>query len=586
MCGISAYIGNNEAGPILVESLRKMEYRGYDSAGIATIAEEKLIVKKHIGRLEQILDKVDMENTPGKIGISHTRWATHGEVNILNTHPHVSCNSDIAIAHNAIIDNYQELLEELQKKGHKILTETDSEIIVHLLEENYKKSNDEIKAVQNTVKNLKGSFALVAIFKNNPNKVIGAKKDAPLIIGIDKEQNFIASDVLAFIKFTDRVIFLEDEELAIITKDSVKVTKFDGSVVKKKKTHVSFGAANISKEEFAHHTIKEIKEQNNTIIESTKQDNKAVEKFIENITKSKAVYITACGSSYHAGLIFRQLLMKMCKIPAQAFLSSESHEYIDIIDKDSVIICLSQSGETADLLDVIKHSKKKGAKILSIVNTKGSSVSRLSDVELQIKCGPEIGVAATKSFTSELIVIYNIILRISHFKGNSLSTLSKSVDKIMEEKNLKEIIEFMKEAKDVYYVGRGIHYPIALEGALKLKELSYIHAEGMAAGELKHGTLALIDERTPVVVINPEDETYNDTLNNVSEMKARGAIIIGISNKNSKLYDHFIELPKLDHILYPIIEIIPLQLFAYYTAVERQNNPDYPRNLAKSVTVK
>ena len=581
MCGISAYIGNNKAGPILVESLRKMEYRGYDSAGIATISEEKLIVKKNTGRLEQILDKVDMENISGNIGIAHTRWATHGKVNILNTHPHVSCNSEIAIAHNGIIDNYQKLLEELQNKDHKILTETDSEIIVHLLEENYKKDNDEIKAFQNTVKNLKGSFALVAIFKNNPNMVIGAKKDAPLIIGTDKKQNFIASD-----KFTDKVIFLDDEEIAIITKKSVQITKFDGTIIKKKKTHVSFGAANISKEEFAHHTIKEIKEQNNTILESTKQNNKSMEKFIEGITNAKAIYITGCGSSYHAGLIFRQLLMRMCKISAQAFLSSESHEYVDIIDKDSAIVCLSQSGETADLLDIIKSSKKKGAKILSIINTRGSSVSRLSDTELELKCGPEIGVAATKSFTSELIVIYSIILRMAHFKGNSLSTISKSVHKIMEEKNIKEIIQIMKEAKDVYYVGRGVHYPIALEGALKLKELSYIHAEGMAAGELKHGTLALIDERTPVVVINPEDETYNDTLNNISEMKARGAKIIGISNKNSQLYDHFIELPQLDHVLYPIIEIIPLQLFAYYTAVERQNNPDYPRNLAKSVTVK
>ena len=588
MCGIIGYIGNNNASTILFQSLKRMEYRGYDSAGIATINDNKLTVKKDIGRIDQINQKIKFETAKGKIGIAHTRWATHGSVTIENCHPHTSCNEEIVLVHNGIIDNYKQLQEELSKK-HNFKSETDTEIIAHLIEEEYGKRKEPIESLKSVVEKLAGSFALVVIFKERVNEIYGVRKYAPLIIGKGEKENFIASDIVSFINYTDNVIFLEDKEIAKVTSNSVKIINFSGKEIKRDETHVAWEAADISKEEFSHHTIKEIHEQNSTVKTALNQNTVGFNNFIKELTSGKNIFITGSGSSYHSALIFKNMLTRFAKIPAQAFLSSEADEYSQLMDENSILIPISQSGETADLLEAIRNVKDNGVKILSIYNTIGSSLSRLSDLSMNLNCGPEIGVAATKSFTAQLAIVYKIIFEICHMEnGNKkLESLSSNIKEVLNnEKSLQEIIELLNESNDVYFLGRSIHHPIALEGALKLKELAYIHAEGMAAGELKHGTLALVEEGTPAIIINPMDETYSDTISNAIEMKSRGAKIIGISSINNEVYDYWIKVPEMDSVLYPFIEIIPLQLIAYFTAIRRKNNPDYPRNLAKSVTVK
>ena len=588
MCGIIGYIGNNNASTILFQSLKRMEYRGYDSAGIATINDNKLTVKKDIGRIDQINQKIKFETAKGKIGIAHTRWATHGSVTIENSHPHTSCNEEIVLVHNGIIDNYKQLQEELSKK-HNFKSETDTEIIAHLIEEEYGKRKEPIESLKSVVEKLAGSFALVVIFKERVNEIYGVRKYAPLIIGKGEKENFIASDIVSFINYTDNVIFLEDKEIAKVTSNSVKIINFSGKEIKRDETHVAWEAADISKEEFSHHTIKEIHEQNSTVKMALNQNTVGFNNFIKELTSGKNIFITGSGSSYHSALIFKNMLTRFAKIPAQAFLSSEADEYSQLMDENSILIPISQSGETADLLEAIRNVKDNGVKILSIYNTIGSSLSRLSDLSMNLNCGPEIGVAATKSFTAQLAIVYKIIFEICHMEnGNKkLESLSSNIKEVLNnEKSLQEIIELLNESNDVYFLGRSIHHPIALEGALKLKELAYIHAEGMAAGELKHGTLALVEEGTPAIIINPMDETYSDTISNAIEMKSRGAKIIGISSINNEVYDYWIKVPEMDSVLYPFIEIIPLQLIAYFTAIRRKNNPDYPRNLAKSVTVK
>ena len=588
MCGIIGYIGNNNASPILFKSLKRMEYRGYDSAGIATINNNELIVKKDIGRIDQINEKIKFDTMKGRIGIAHTRWATHGAVAIENSHPHISCNEEIALVHNGIIDNYKQLQEELSTK-HNFKSETDTEVIVHLIEEEYTKRKEPIETLKYVSNKLTGSFALVVIFKDHVNEIYGVRKYAPLIIGKGKKENFIASDVISFIDHTDNVIFLEDKEITKVTTNAVKIINFEGKEIKREETHVAWEAADVSKEEFSHHTIKEIHEQNSTVSMALKQNKIVFNNFIKELTSGKNIFITGSGSSYHIALIFRNVLTRFARISAQAFLSSEADEYSQLMDDNSILIPISQSGETADLLEAIRKVKNKGVKILSIYNTAGSSLSRLSDLSMNLNCGPEIGVAATKSFTAQLAIIYKIIFELCQIENGDkkLERLTSNIKEVLNiEKSLHQIIELLNESNDVYFLGRSIHHPIALEGALKLKELAYIHAEGMAAGELKHGTLALVEEGTPAIIINPIDETYRDTITNAIEMKSRGATIIGISSVNNEVYDHWIKIPEVDNMIYPIIEIIPLQLLAYFTAIRRKNNPDYPRNLAKSVTVK
>ena len=588
MCGITGYIGEKDAAPVLLQALKRMEYRGYDSAGISTIHKDNVTIKKDIGRIDAINEKIELGKAEGKIGVAHTRWATHGGVTKENAHPHLSCKQKIVVVHNGIIENYRQLFKELSD-NHEIKSETDSEVIAHLIEEEYNKEKDPLKTLQNVSKKLNGSFALVVIFSDKKDEIYGVRKYAPLIVGIGEQENFISSDIVSFIDYTDNVIFLEDKEIVRVTSNSIEIINFDGDKISRDKTHVAWEAADVSKEEFSHHTIKEIHEQSSTVQNALNQDDKEFEGFVKELTSGKNIFITGSGSSFHIALIFRKMLTKFTDSPVQAFLSSESEEYIESMNDNAILIPISQSGETADLLEVIRNVKDKRVTVLSIYNTVGSSLSRVSDFSLNLNCGPEIGVAATKSFTSQLAIVYKIIFKLGNVKnGNEqiIELSNKIKDILSKEKTLQEIIELLNESNDVYFLGRAIHHPIALEGALKLKELAYIHAEGMAAGEIKHGTLALVEEGTPAIIINPKDESYNDTINNATEMKARGAKIIGISSEDNEVYDYWIEIPKVENMLYPLIELVPLQLLAYYTAIRRKNNPDYPRNLAKSVTVK
>ena len=588
MCGITGYIGEKEAAPVLLQALKRMEYRGYDSAGISTIHKDNVTIKKDIGRIDSINEKIELGKAEGKIGVAHTRWATHGGVTKENAHPHLSCKQKVVMVHNGIIENYRQLFKELSD-NHEIKSETDSEVIAHLIEEEYDKEKNPLKTLQNVSKKLDGSFALVVIFSDKKDEIYGVRKYAPLIVGIGEQENFISSDIVSFIDYTDNVIFLEDKEIVKVTSNSIEIVNFDGDKISRDKTHVAWEAADVSKEEFSHHTIKEIHEQSSTVQNALNQDDEEFEEFVNKLTSGKNIFITGSGSSFHIALIFRKMLTKFVDSPVQAFLSSESEEYIESMNDNAILIPISQSGETADLLEVIRNVKDKGVTVLSIYNTVGSSLSRVSDFSLNLNCGPEIGVAATKSFTSQLAIVYKIIFKLGNVKdGNEkiIELSNKIKDILSKEKTLQEIIELINESNDVYFLGRAIHHPIALEGALKLKELAYIHAEGMAAGEIKHGTLALVEEGTPAIIINPKDESYNDTINNATEMKARGAKIIGISSEDNEVYDYWIEIPKVENMLYPLIELVPLQLLAYYTAIRRKNNPDYPRNLAKSVTVK
>ena len=566
-----------------------MEYRGYDSAGIATLSDVGIILLKDKGKISEIDKKMNFLGMEGKIGIAHTRWATHGGVTCENAHPHVSCGLEVAVNHNGIIENHYQLREKLKDEGHEFSSDTDSEIIAHLLEKYYNESGKVKQSILQTVHDLKGTFSFQVIFKSEPNVLAGARKDTPLVIGLGKKGNFLASDVLSFIDHTDKVKFLDNQEIVIMRGRRMNIYTFQGERVVKEVTHVAWEAKETSKEAFAHYTVKEIHEQPKTLRAAINQNSKKVLEFIYNIKEAEQIFITACGTSYHAGLILRNLLARVAKIRSNISVSSEFSQNVELIDEDTLVIALSQSGETADLLESVSEAKEQGAKIFSILNTEGSSLNRESQLNLFFNCGPEIGVAATKSFTSQLAVIYLLVFSLvdDSKRLNELRDIARYVEKVLEtEKNVIKIADKYKDNNDLYFVGRSMHLPIALEGALKLKELSYNHAEGMAGGELKHGTLALIEEGTPVIILNPEDHTYDEMLSNASEMKSRGAKIIGVSNKSNEIYDDFMQIPKVDELLYPIVEVIPLQLLAYHTAVLRQRNPDYPRNLAKSVTVK
>ena len=589
MCGIIGYIGEENAAPILLNGLKRMEYRGYDSAGIATLSDVGIILLKDKGKISEIDKKMNFLGMEGKIGIAHTRWATHGDVTCENAHPHVSCGLEVAVNHNGIIENHYQLREKLKDEGHEFSSDTDSEIIAHLLEKYYNESGKVKQSILQTVHDLKGTFSFQVIFKSEPNVLAGARKDTPLVIGLGKKGNFLASDVLSFIDHTDKVRFIDNQEIVIMRGRRMNIYTFQGERVVKEVTHVAWEAKETSKEAFAHYTVKEIHEQPKTLRAAINQNSKKVLEFIYNIKEAEQIFITACGTSYHAGLILRNLLARVAKIRSNISVSSEFSQNVELIDEDTLVIALSQSGETADLLESVSEAKEQGAKIFSILNTEGSSLNRESQLNLFFNCGPEIGVAATKSFTSQLAVIYLLVFSLvdDSKRLNELRDIARYVEKVLEtEKNVIKIADKYKDNNDLYFVGRSMHLPIALEGALKLKELSYNHAEGMAGGELKHGTLALIEEGTPVIILNPEDHTYDEMLSNASEMKSRGAKIIGVSNKSNEIYDDFMQIPKVDELLYPIVEVIPLQLLAYHTAVLRQRNPDYPRNLAKSVTVK
>ena len=584
MCSIIGYYGKNLAAPILVKGLQKMEYRGYDSVGVATKSNSEILVKKGVGRVVEVNTKVQLDNLPGMVGIGHTRWATHGEVTDKNAHPHPSNSGKIAIVHNGIVENYEEIKEMLSSKGFKFQSDTDTEVIANLIQSNFDELKDVKQTIIKTVSELKGHFAFVVIFEDGT--LAAARFHEPLIVGIGKNSHYLSSDVLGFIEKTDDVIYLDNEDFVIINQNGLNISKFDGSEAEYQITKVSKEFADVYKGDYAHFTLKEISEQPSTIIQAG--DEKRIGDVTNLILKAKNLYITGSGTSYNAARITKYLFSKYAKLKIETIISSELPFSPDSIEEDSTLIAISQSGESADVLEAVKIAKESNSKILSIVNHLNSSLSQESDAVINLNCGPEIGVAATKSFTSQLAILYKITNLICNQCMNlDWKKISNGISKVLEDNSkIKELAKDLKEVSDIYILGRGIHFPIAKEAALKLKELTYIHAEGIPGGELKHGPLALMDSNVYVIIINPDDSTYQDTLNSANEIKARGAKIIGISNKSNSVYDYWIEIPEMDEATYPLVEIIPIQLLAYYAALEKDTDPDYPRNLAKSVTVK
>jgi len=584
MCSIIGYFGHDEASPILVRGLGRMEYRGYDSVGVITCSDNKLTLKKGVGKVSEVNTNLGLDLLHGSTGIGHTRWATHGKVTDKNAHPHLSNSGKIAIVHNGIIENFEELKSNLQNKGFDFQSETDTEIIANLIQLNFDETSDIKQSIIKTVAQLKGHYSFVVIFEDGT--LVAARFHEPLIVGVEKDNYYLSSDVLGFIEKTDDAIYIDNEDFVIVNNAGMHIFDFDGTPVKYQITKVSKEFADVYKGDYAHFTLKEISEQPDTILRS--ENNDQIQQFVNSVKQAKNLYITGSGTSYNAAEIARYLMSKFAKIKIDTVISSEFPFSPNDIEQDSTLITISQSGESADVLEAVRIAKKSKTNILSIVNHLNSSLSQESSLAIGLNCGPEIGVAATKSFTSQLATLYKITDKLCNGCINpDWVTVSAAISQILSSHSkIKEIAKNLKEISDIYVLGRGIHLSIAREAALKLKELSYIHAEAIAGGELKHGPLALMDSNVYVIIINPNDSTYSDTMNSANEIKARGAKIIGISDKESDIYDYWIDIPIIDEILYPIIEIIPIQLLAYYTALEKKTNPDYPRNLAKSVTVK
>lgn len=586
MCSIIGYRGDISATKILVSGLKRMEYRGYDSVGVATFADSQISIKKGVGRVEQVNNRANLQTLPGNIGIGHTRWATHGGVNEVNAHPHLSSSGKIAIVHNGIIDNYKELKEILQDRKYFFKSETDSEIIANLLQYHFDITQDVKTSMIKTVNELKGDYSFVAVFSDGT--LAAARFHEPLIVGVGKSGYFISSDVLGFIEHTDEAIYPDNGEIVIINFAGIELFDFTGGPVMHQVTKISKEFADAYKGDYAHFTLKEIFEQPLAILKAGENTRQEMESFANTIKNARQLYITGSGTSYNAALVAKHLFLKYGKKKIETIISSEARFYPDYFDAQSILIALSQSGESADVMEAVKIAKGNGGEIFSIVNTMTSSLAQISSITVGLNCGPEIGVAATKSFTSQLSVIYKIADMVCNeqLRFDPEKTSSAMKKTLESSSRIQKVARVLKHASDIYIIGRGIHYPIALEAALKLKELTYIHAEGLPGGELKHGPLALMDSNSFVIVINPNDSTYGDTLTSAREIKARGARIIGISDISSDVYDHWIEIPSINESTYPFVEIVPIQLLAYYAALENETDPDYPRNLAKSVTVK
>ncbi len=601
MCGIIGYIGERKACYVLVDGLKRLEYRGYDSVGIVTEEGGRLYIRKGAGKIDELKEKLRLLEMPGKRGIGHTRWATHGIPNDVNAHPHTDCSGEIAVVHNGIIENYLELKEELIRKGHKFKSDTDTEIIAHLIEDSLRDFKNFEDALRYALLRLKGSFALGIIYAHDKEHLYFVRNESPLVLGIGHGEMFAASDIPAFLPYTNKAVFLDDGEYAVVTKDSFIVKDLKTGEIKEKKIHeIKWTLEMAEKQGYEHFMLKEIHEQPKAVKEAIYGNAGIIDEIAREIAKYDRIFFVAMGTSYHAALggkYFFQRLVK--KVPVVEDASEFRYEFEDLIDENTLVIAITQSGETADTLAAIKLAKKKGAKVLSIVNVVGSMATRISDLVLYTHAGPEIGVAATKTYTTQLTVLSMLAIALAKY----LNTVDKEylqkieaelyeMPKYIEvalgyENKIKTLAESLKEKRDFFYIGRGISLATALEGALKLKEISYIHAEGLSAGELKHGPLALIEEGVPVVAVAPSGKTLEKMISNIQEAKARGALIIslGDSEELKKVSDVLIKMPKVDEVLSPIIYIVPLQLLAYHLAVLRGNDPDKPRNLAKSVTV-
>lgn len=608
MCGIVGYVGDRQAAEFLLDGLSKLEYRGYDSAGIAVYDNGSIRVEKSVGRLSALRDKIKGNVPVGNIGIGHTRWATHGRPSDVNAHPHVDCHNDFAIVHNGIIENYLSLKEELIEKGHVFKSETDTEVVVHLLEDVYQ--GDFVAAVREVLRRIEGSYALAFMSRKHPDMLVCTKQDNPLIIGLGEGENYIASDIPAIISRTRRTYIMGDGELAIVRKDSVEITDRKGEPVTKKVFEVTWNAEAAEKGGYEHFMLKEIHEQPKAVRDTMSQRITGDKKSIsfeelswtpEYLNSFNKIYIVACGTAYHAGLVGKYYIEKMARVIVEVDVASEFRYRDPIVDDKTLLIVVSQSGETSDTLAALKESKRRGAKTLAITNVVGSSIAREADQVVYTWAGPEIAVASTKAYTTQLVLFFMLALYMAEIKGmiapkrtaelvEHLQEIPSQISEILSD--VDPIKTFAKQYgfnEDVFYIGRGLDYSVSLEGALKLKEISYIHAEAYAAGELKHGTLALIVEGVPVIALATQRNVYEKTLSNIKEVKARDAVVIGIAAEGDtelkKYVDHVMHVPASDEFIMPILSVIPLQLLAYYAAITRGCDVDKPRNLAKSVTV-
>ncbi len=609
MCGIVGYIGEKNCVPILLNGLKRLEYRGYDSAGIGILNHKGSIVVKNKGKVSLLEERIAELNLSSNVGIGHTRWATHGIPNELNAHPHSNEDDTIFLIHNGIIENYQVLKKGLQNFGYTFKSETDSEVIVLLIDNFIKRGYDLTKSVQLALHEVEGTYGLAVVYLKEPDKIIAARKGSPLVVGIGEGENFIASDVSAILAHTKQVIYLEDGEIAVIKKDSFNAKTIQDDEIEKEVHEITMTLEEIDKGGYKHFMLKEIMEQPETVKNSLRgrvreQEGTAVlgglVDVADQLADAKRILITACGTSWHAGLVGEYMFEQFCRIPTEVEYASEFRYRNPIVHKDDAIFFISQSGETADTLAALKEAKMKGALVLGICNAVGSSIARETNAGVYTHAGPEIGVASTKAFTSQLTVLALITLLIARKKDLSkvdgksiaeeLKTIPDKIDRILKlNDEIEKIAEEFKDAANFLYLGRGYNFPVALEGALKLKEISYIHAEGYPAAEMKHGPIALIDADMPVVFIAPKDSTYEKIISNIQEVKARGGRTIAIAseddNEIDNLVDYSIKIPNTIRMLMPILTVIPLQLLAYHIAVKKGLNVDQPRNLAKSVTV-
>lgn len=609
MCGIIGYIGEKNCVPILINGLKRLEYRGYDSAGIGIVDHDSSLIVKNKGKVSLLEDKIENLGLNSSIGLGHTRWATHGIPNEINAHPHSNEENTIFLIHNGIIENYQVLKKGLIGFGYKFLSETDSEVLVHLIDSFTKRGHGLTKSVQLALHEVEGTYGLAVISSKEPDKIVAARKGSPLVVGIGENENFLASDVSAIISHTKQIIYLEDGEIAVIKKDEFTAKTIYDNDIEKEVHEISMTLEEIDRGGYPHFMLKEIMEQPESLKNSIRGRILQSEgdarlgglvDVVEKLANTKRIIITACGTSWHAALVGEYMLEQFCRIPTEVEYASEFRYRNPIIEKDDAIFFISQSGETADTLAAVREAKMKGALVLGICNAVGSSIARETNAGVYTHAGPEIGVASTKAFTSQLTVFALITLLIGRRKSLSrvdgkqiadeLLSIPGKVEKILKlNDEIDKIAEEFKDATNFLYLGRGYNFPVALEGALKLKEISYIHAEGYPAAEMKHGPIALIDENMPVVFIAPKDSTYDKIISNIQEVKARGGRTIAIASEDDteidELVDYSIKIPHTIRMLMPILTVIPLQLLAYHIAVKKGLNVDQPRNLAKSVTV-
>jgi glucosamine--fructose-6-phosphate aminotransferase (isomerizing) len=623
MCGIVGYIGPKKVVPVIIEGLRKLEYRGYDSAGIAVVdAAGKLEIRRASGKLRNLEEVIQKSSIDGTYGIGHTRWATHGRPTEENAHPHRDCSGQIVVVHNGIIENYLELKEQLQREGHKFVTETDTEIVAHLVEKNLQFGDGQIpleEAVRKSLKQLRGIYALVFLSTSDPDKIVAARLGPPAVVGLGEGEYFVASDIPALLEHTRNMFFLVDGDIAVLTKDGVRVMDHDGKTVERKPQHVAWDPIMAEKGGYKHYMQKEIFEQpravRDTFIGRISQDSGKIYLGEMGLTEQqfrafKNVRIVACGTSWHAALAGKFMIERLARLPVEVDYGSEFRYRDPILDAKTLTVCISQSGETADTIAAQREAKQKGSPTLAICNVLGAMITREAAGSILTHAGPEIGVASTKAFTAQLTALVLLAVYLGEVRGalsgeaaktllQEFITIPHKIETILQaDRNgfYENLARQFFRCADFLYLGRGIHYPIALEGALKLKEISYIHAEGYPAGEMKHGPNALIDENLPVVVLATRDDSdptsvtlYEKSVSNIKEVKARDGIVISIVTQNDHLAreasDHLIELPPAPELLVPLLEIIPLQLLAYHIAVRRGCDVDQPRNLAKSVTV-